>query len=164
MKRFRIGAWLITLVALFTMCSPYLADWNETHIYNPRWPPHAKFHNAQTMAFGALLGALSLYFLWLRRKRNADETRTNLNVAALFAALYWVAQVLAFLFPGVASFDPEFAATAPPRLLGLPGQLGLDIIIFVILGAAYFYERWRLNQTTQVAEPSASQSGKVKGG
>ncbi len=64
MKGLRIGAWIITLVALITIFGPYLADWNETHIYNPRWTPHAKFHNAQTMAFGPLLGALSLYFLW----------------------------------------------------------------------------------------------------
>jgi hypothetical protein len=44
-----IGRWLLSLVALFTIAGPYGADWNETHIYNPNWPPHAKFHNAQTM-------------------------------------------------------------------------------------------------------------------
>lgn len=136
MKGWRIGAWIITLVALVTIIGPYLADWNETHIYNPRWPPHAKYHNAQTMAFGALLGSLALYFLW-GRLRKSDE-RSNVSLAVVFAALYWAAQLLAFFFPGVAAFDPEFAATAPPRLLGLPGQLGLDIIIiFALLGTAF---------------------------
>lgn len=141
MKGWRIGAWIVTLVALFTIISPFLADWNVTHIYNPRWPPHAKFHNAQTMSFAVLLGALSLYHLWGRR--GCDE-RSNVAVAVLFAALYWAAQALAFVFPGVASFDPEFAAAAPPSPLGLPAQLGLDIIIFVVLGAAYLLERKRV--------------------
>ena len=143
MKGLRIGVWIVTLVALFTIFAPYLADWNETHIYNPRWTPHAKFHNAQTMAFGALLGALSLYALWGRR--GGDE-QSNVRIAVVFAALYWAAQALAFLFPGVASFDPEFAAAAPPRLLGLPAQLGLDIIIFVLLGTAYLLERKRITR------------------
>ena len=140
MKGWRIGAWIITLVALVTICGPYLADWNETHIYNPRWPPHAKYHNAQTMAFGPLLGALTLYFLWGRRR--GDE-RSNVSLAVVFAALYWVAQALAFLFPGVAAFDPEFAATTP-TLLGLPIQLALDFSIFVLLGVAYSLEQQRI--------------------
>ncbi len=50
-----------------TMCTD-LADWNATHIYNPLWPPHAKFHNAQTMTIAVLLGVSGLVFLWRRRQ------------------------------------------------------------------------------------------------
>ncbi len=139
-SRWSAGRILISLVAVFTAVSPYLADWNETHIYNPLWTPHAKYHNAQTMAFGPVLGALTLYFLWGRR---SDDERSNVSLAILFASLYYATQLLAFLFPGVAAFDPEFAATTP-TLLGLPGQLGLDIIIFALLGTAYLLERKRI--------------------
>ncbi len=142
MKGLRIGAWIITLVALLTIFGPFLADWNETHIYNPRWPPHAKYHNAQTMAFGPVLGALTLYFLWGRR---SDDERSNVSLAILFASLYYATQLLAFLFPGVAAVDPEFAATTP-TLLGLPGQLVLDIVIFALLGTAYLLERKRITR------------------
>ena len=54
--RAKIGKGLLTIVALITGIVPYVADWNETHIYNPKWPPHAKFHNGQTMVMGSLLG------------------------------------------------------------------------------------------------------------
>ena len=66
-KYLTAGKIIISVLGLFTAISPYLADWNVTHIYNPTWPPHAKFHNAQTMVLGAFLGALTLYCLWFRK-------------------------------------------------------------------------------------------------
>ena len=50
--RISLGKILISASAVFAGVGPYLADWNETHIYKPTWPPHAKFHNAQTMSLG----------------------------------------------------------------------------------------------------------------
>lgn len=86
MKNLRIGAWIITLVALVTIVGPFLADWNETHIYNPRWTPHAKFHNGQTMLLGVGLGVSALWFVWRRNK----DSKTNLLAAVIFAALYYI--------------------------------------------------------------------------
>jgi NAD(P)-dependent dehydrogenase (short-subunit alcohol dehydrogenase family) len=39
MTRRRVSVALFTLMAIFLAVSVYVADWNETHIYNPRWPP-----------------------------------------------------------------------------------------------------------------------------
>lgn len=46
---------LVTLVGTWSAFGSDVFDWNRTHIYSPRWPPHAKFHNAQTMLLGSLL-------------------------------------------------------------------------------------------------------------
>ena len=43
------GKVLLSLVGLFTSTGCYFADWSDTHVFNPKWPPHAKFHNGQTM-------------------------------------------------------------------------------------------------------------------
>ena len=90
-----------------TIFGSFLADWNTTHIYNPHWPPHARFHNGQTMSVGVLLGLAALFFTWRRR----GDARTNLLAAGLFAAFYWVSQGMAFLFPGVAWTDPDLLKT-----------------------------------------------------
>ena len=62
--RINLGKILISASAVLGGVGPYLADWNETHIYNPIWPPHARFHNAQTMSLGAGLAGASLVQLW----------------------------------------------------------------------------------------------------
>ena len=65
MTRRRVSVALFTFISIFLAVSAYAADWNETHIYNPRWPPHAKFHNARTMLLGTLLAGMTLFFTWL---------------------------------------------------------------------------------------------------
>src|ERR1700751_1461256 len=96
-----VGRVLLALVGATTSIGGYIADWNETHVYNPRWPPHAKFHNAQTLVLGSLLGLVTLYMLW---------GRGDLRSAVLVCSLYWVAMLGSLAYPGTALTDPEFRA------------------------------------------------------
>ncbi len=138
MKNWRTGAWIITLVAVVAIIGPFAADWNETHIFNSRWTPHAKFHNAQTMLLGLGLGMSALWFVW----RRGGDPPTNLIAAIIFAALYWITQAGSITFPGTALFDPEFDPGSP-----LPLQLMMDVVILALLGVAYYLEsRWRTEQ------------------
>ena len=80
------------------------------HLWNPVWAPHAKMHNGQTMLLGILNGTLSLIILF-----SFPQTTLRLFfVAAALAAFYWVALLLAALFPGTAWCDPEFLEETPP--------------------------------------------------
>jgi hypothetical protein len=72
-QKISIGLILITLVALWSAGGSYIFDWNHTHIYNPHWPPHAKFHNAQTMLLGSFLGCFSLWMLWVAKLKDMDK-------------------------------------------------------------------------------------------
>lgn len=143
MKNLRIGAWIITLVALITIVGPFAADWSSTHLFNPRWTPHAKFHNAQTMLLGAGLGFSALWFVW----RHSGNTKTNLLAAGGFAALYWIAQAGSIAFPGTALFDPEFAPNS-----ALPVQVIMDVIILGVLGFGYRLESGRLSTVARTSK------------
>ena len=139
MRKLRVGAWIITLVAVFTIISPYVFDWNQTHIYNPHWTPHAKFHNAQTMLLAVVLGASALWFTW-RPARDISAQKVQLRAAVVFAVAYWITQLGSVFFPGTALIDPEFAANA------IPFQPIVDVVIFILLGIAYAWERrWLRN-------------------
>jgi hypothetical protein len=127
-----VGRILLGVVGVFTAISPYAADWNKTHIYNPYWPPHAKFHNAQTMIFGAVAGTLALLLAaWPR------PTRHRLWGSALMGGIYWLTQMPAILFPGTAFTDPQFLGLAPVTVGGHAiTQVHLDLVILalVVLG------------------------------
>ena len=127
----RPETWLVSLVALFTSCVAYVMDWNITHIYNPAWPPHAKFHNGQTMSMGLLLGLLGLWFVW----RRPDEPG-RFTAALLFTGLYRVTQASATPYPGAATIDPQFRATAVWQVGGIPVQILVDIVALALLGFA----------------------------
>src|ERR1700748_821085 len=95
---------LYTLVSVMMPLGAHLADYNGTHVFNPRWPPHAKFHTGQTLMMSILLGVLTLFFAW----RRSDDRVTAVLAASSFAAVYWVTQALAIVYPGTAAVDPEF--------------------------------------------------------
>ncbi len=135
---------LISFVALFTAISPFLTDFNSTHVYNAAWPGHARFHNGQTMTTGLLCGLFSLYFLWGKSTATALE---NLKVAVLFAAFYWLAMAPAILYPGATLSDPALGGRPTDYVLGFAfTQLHMDAIILGLLGICYWVEAKRLRQ------------------
>jgi hypothetical protein len=101
------------------------------HLYNPAWPPHAKFHNGQTMLLGGLLGTLALIILFGAH----PLTLPWFLIAAAIAGAYFVAMALAPLFPGTAWVDPEFQAFAP-KPLGLNPQQLATYVLCGLLAAA----------------------------
>lgn len=83
MTKIKIGHLILKSVAVITAVGGFLADFNRTHLFNPNWPPHAKFHDAMSICLGFFLGAASLYLL--RRKENLSE---NLNLATVLSGFF----------------------------------------------------------------------------
>ena len=143
-RKLTLSTGLISFVALFTAISPFLADFNSTHVFNAAWPGHARFHNGQTMTTGLLCGLFSLYFLWVKQGSTALE---NLKVACLFAAFYWLAMAPAILYPGTTFSDPELGGRPTDYLFGFAfTQLHMDAIIVGLLVIGYRAEARRLRQ------------------
>ncbi len=97
------GGRLLAALNLATAVNGILIDWNRTHLFNPRWPPHARFHDAMTISLGLLLGLLGL-----RALRRGDA-----RGAALGPALFFGAQLSAFAYPGARGIESEFPGLAP---------------------------------------------------
>ena len=123
---------------------PYVADFNETHIYNPKWTPHAKFHTGQTMSMGLYLGLSTLYFLWKPISNSASKEvqrsleKERLGMAMVLAAMYWVTQLAAILYPGTLGYDPEFGEGFP--------QLWISGGHLTIGGLGYLLESRRIEK------------------
>ena len=136
-----VGKIVISIVAVYSALGSYIFDWNGTHIYNPRWPPHAKFHNAQTMLLGTCLGVFALCTLWIADGGKAG----NLKRSVILAGLYWFTQAGAALFPGTALVDPEFANNGH-----LPAQLIVDVIMLALLAIGYRLESKRIKYNAEI--------------
>lgn len=123
------GKLLLSAIAIFVAVGSFVADWNDSHMFNPNWSPHAKFHGAQTLAMAALLAALTLFFLW----RRSGDRRTNALAGVLFAGAYFWTQAAAVVFPGVAWTDPEFLDAGQNLSRFPPPQLIMDAVITALI-------------------------------
>ena len=131
----QVAKWIVAAIAVFNF-GGYAADavipfTAKQHLYNPRWPPHAKFHNGQTMLMGVGLGVLSLYLLFGRR----PLTPFTFYLAVALAGMYFASMLLAPLFPGTAWQDPEFVKETPMPL-GLHPQKLVASVVCGLLGLA----------------------------
>lgn len=55
---------LITLcVLVYAVLIPFL-EWNDSHVFNPDWPPHARFHEVWQLFTHITLGLFALYLPW----------------------------------------------------------------------------------------------------
>ena len=127
---------LIVLVAVVTAVGAVLADLvvpelAAQHAFNPAWPPHAKFHDAQYVVMTVLLGLIGLVLA----VRQGPAARPRLLCAAAILATPWLGMLAALLFPGTATYDPEFADRTV-FVLGLHGQVFLALVLLLALFGA----------------------------
>jgi len=74
---------LFRFASVYLVAGAHIADYSRTHFFDPRWPPHAKFHDGQTLMFSILLAALTILFA-LRR---TEDKMNSLIATTSFAAL-----------------------------------------------------------------------------
>ena len=125
-----LGRILLTVALLSTLFGPIGADWNHTHVFNPGWPPHAKFHTVVGLVMTIGFSLIGLWLLW----RKSMDFLPQLLVAAAVPVLAWGTFFLAVLVPGTGVEDQPGAL---PRVIGLPLNLFVALIFSVLAIAGY---------------------------
>jgi hypothetical protein len=110
------GRGLLTLANLITAVAPVAADWNDLHIFNRRWPSHARFHGVVTLIMTSSLAGLNLWSRW----SDATDRRTSRLFAAAVPVAYWAPFFVAPLVRGTGVDDPPHPI---PRVAGAPTSL-----------------------------------------
>jgi hypothetical protein len=139
-----LGRIFITISAVSQTFGSFIADFNTTHIYNPRWPPHARFHNGQTMSMSVCLGLATIYYAYRPVPKAAAVD--SIFTAAIFGSVYWLTALSAILYPGTAGIDPEFGEGFP--------QFWPFLGLVVITWLGYWLEKRRLVGQVAVGKSS----------
>jgi hypothetical protein len=123
---------IFTLIGVTSPIAAHLADMNRTYIYNPHWPPHAKFHNGQTLSRSLLLGGLTIFLAWWP----SNHVRAMVAVPAAVASSYFISQSTAILYPNTAYFDPEFK---PQTVRGVGLAVFIDVVYLSAVVVAFWW-------------------------
>ncbi|KAK1585762.1 uncharacterized protein LY79DRAFT_591247 [Colletotrichum navitas] len=94
-----LGRILLTLEGVMLLFG-VLADWNETPIHSPRWPPHASNASTQT-------------------------AKDSLRTAGFLGPIYWEADWASLLCPGTSGLDLEFGGPGASECVG--GDTGTGV-------------------------------------
>jgi hypothetical protein len=100
----RTSRLVLSGAAVGTILGTARADLNATHVFNPDWPPHARFHGVA--GWGTVTGAqlLALWLLW-RPTSSLPEEELAAKTAAVLSAVAWVPFFPALATPGTAVED-----------------------------------------------------------
>ena len=129
-----LGRGLLTLANVITVAAPVAADWNDSHIFNERWPGHARFHGVTALAMTATLSTLSILSIW---SSGSDRATARVFAAAVPVA-YWAPFFLAPLVPGTAVDDPPHPVA---RVAGVPVSLLGAAATTATAAAGWFIDR-----------------------
>ena len=113
-----------------------LADWNKTHIFNPTWPPHARFH----IAYGSVIAwsavAIAIWLLW----RRSTEPEVGVRVALLVQLALWTPFLyLTLLVPGTSLSLGAASPVVQHKIAGvvIEPQVVIAIIFHLLIAWGY---------------------------
>ncbi|MEM9670083.1 MAG: DUF6640 family protein [Pseudomonadota bacterium] len=128
----------LTAVTLIYGIVPAIADLNETHLLNPEWSAHARLHGSWFLFFGAFMGTLSLYFIWVR-----DSLILPTMIGLGFVSGFWLAVLTAPLYSG-ALVDSNGVET---QILGLDANAFIFTLLTITLLLVLVYALRRQTQS-----------------
>jgi hypothetical protein len=131
---------LITIATLGYSLVPAKFDSDETHLLNPSWDPHARFHVMWQVSSYVYFALLALYLIW-----TAGDDKWPVWLAAMFAAFayggFWTAVLTMKRYGGsvVSKVNPvpEFSWNIGHKTVKTDANLTLFIgfVAALIIGA-----------------------------
>ena len=136
-REMRISRLVLTGAAIGTIIGTGRADLNRTHVFNPAWPPHARFHGAAGWGTVACSQLLAVWLLW-RPSLLAADRDLAVATAALLPPIAWAPFFFALPLPGTAVEDDPGHL---PRVAGVPANLVPATLIPALCALGYALHR-----------------------
>lgn len=135
-KKIRISQILLTLGA-FEFFGPILRDTNSSHLLNPDWVGHARFHLMWCIALWGSLGIYSLILIWRKTSSGTRNLYTVIYLQFLNALAFWTSTLLSDFFGGDI-FDAKIHTSI--------GAINENILVFTFLSLFLLFNFWYLKR------------------
>tara|TARA_R110000824_G_scaffold42623_4_gene125329 strand:- start:777 stop:1220 length:444 start_codon:yes stop_codon:yes gene_type:complete len=116
----RLGLWLMTIgTAIYTFIPPVVDILTPTHIFNPDWVGHARFHTMWAIISASAVGLLALGLLWRGPKAGQIGVHISGAISSCVLGAFLLAAATIPLYGGALT-DPN---GVPPIAEGVDANL-----------------------------------------
>ncbi len=144
MNKHKLGKIIISFVLIVGAIVSVAVDWNSTHLFNPDWHPHAKFHDALMLCLLCGVSALGVWQLW----RKSLEPKVAITIACLIVVSFWLPFFyITWLIPGTSLLATEGVSELVLHIGGMnvyPNVLIGGTLLF-LTAIGYFLTRVKEN-------------------
>src|SRR5262245_14141449 len=123
------GRVILALTLVGTIVGAIQADWNPSHVFNDRWPSHARFHAVVSLGMVTLMSLFALWQLW---------AAAAVLLAAAVPIAYWGSFFIALAVPGTGVDDPPHPVARPA---GVPINVWVPIVVVVLAVVGWLLAR-----------------------
>ena len=144
MSRKKLAKILLSVLVVVSTLVSVVVDWNSSHVFNPDWHPHGRFHDVMLLTLLVGLVPLLLWLLW----RSSSEPEVAIAVTTSILVIFWGSFYVNLLIPGTT--PAANLEESPPSLLGLPLYPNMVIAaIIIILALVGYWLYHSSNDTTR---------------
>ena len=144
MNKNKLGKIIITFVLIVGAIVSVAVDWNSTHLFNPDWHPHAKFHDALMLLLLCGVSALGVWQLW----RKSLEPDVAVKIACLIVVAFWLPFFyITWVVPGTSLLATESVSELVLHIGGMnvyPNVLIAGVLL-ILTTIGYFLTRIKEN-------------------
>jgi hypothetical protein len=114
-------------VLIYAVAVPIL-EINDSHVFNPQWPPHARLHEVWQLATNSMIGLFALWLTWRK-----GEVRLPALLGLLVMGGFLIAYVIRDQYGGSMVLSP---GSVERTLFGLNlGVVGGAIVVVTAVAA-----------------------------
>ena len=143
MSRKKLAKILLSVLVVVSTLVSLVVDWNSSHVFNPDWHPHGRFHDVMLLTLLVALVPLLLWLLW----RNSPEPEVAVKVTTAILLAFWGSFYINLLVPGTT--PAANLEELLPSLLGLPLYPNMVVAAIIIILALIGYWLYQSSSNTR---------------
>jgi hypothetical protein len=120
----------MTVLWVMVAWGPIANDFNDTHLFNQHWPPHAKLHMMTVFTAAVSLAMFGLYLVWGKTHSRLERLKLSAVAGLLYVFGLIIASVTMPMYGGSMYWEDTM-----PRAATFADE---NFVVFVATGAVFF--------------------------